>query len=214
MFREFVLKIQVEFVVEFLMNWILIKKQMLFLSIPKPCHENWDEMSHNEQGAFCKACSKIVVDFTTMNEDEVRNYLFQSRHEKTCGRFRNDQLMGTESLLSRLLARPIPFWKKFLGILLILFSSFLNGCEKPLQEKESLNPATVEQFEKLPTTILGYIMPETVEIEMAKPQIEKCSVTMDTTVVIIGDTVETPIELPGDKEVNQDTVQMIKPNFP
>ena len=30
--------------------------------------------------------------------------------------------------LSQLLSKPIPFWKKFLAILLILFGSFLTGC--------------------------------------------------------------------------------------
>lgn len=30
------------------------------ISIPKPCNENWNEMTPDQQGAFCKVCSKVV----------------------------------------------------------------------------------------------------------------------------------------------------------
>jgi len=41
--------------------------QKLQLSIPEPCHENWHQMTPTEQGRFCNACSKEVVDFSMMN---------------------------------------------------------------------------------------------------------------------------------------------------
>ena len=48
--------------------------QKLQLSIPEPCHENWQEMTPTQQGRFCKACAKEVIDFSMMTDTEVLNY--------------------------------------------------------------------------------------------------------------------------------------------
>jgi len=101
---------------------------MLLLSIPKPCHENWNEMSPREQGAFCQVCSKTVVDFTSMSDEEVKNYFLNRSGQKTCGRLRNDQLVSHSNLLPHVLEASIPFWKKFLAIVFILFGTFLSAC--------------------------------------------------------------------------------------
>src|SRR5690349_1749923 len=98
---------------------------MLLISIPTPCHEKWNEMSPREQGAFCSVCSKTVVDFTSLSDEEVQNYFLKQAGQKTCGRFRNDQLIDKEDPLKKLLADAVPFWKKFLAIVLVVFGSFL-----------------------------------------------------------------------------------------
>jgi len=41
------------------------------ISIPKPCHENWDAMHPREQGRHCDACDKTVIDFTEKSEKEI-----------------------------------------------------------------------------------------------------------------------------------------------
>ena len=107
---------------------ILRKNQMLLISIPKPCHENWNQMSPQDKGRFCQVCSKTVVDFTSLSVEQVQNYFVQRTGQKTCGRFRSDQLTNADNLLPRLLQSSIPFWKKFFAILLILFGNFLSGC--------------------------------------------------------------------------------------
>ena len=66
------------------------------LSVPKPCHEDWNKMTLNEQGAFCKVCAKTVVDFSTMSDEEVLNYFKNKGEEKTCGRFKASQLVPYE----------------------------------------------------------------------------------------------------------------------
>ena len=60
--------------------------------IQKPCHEQWQSLSPNSTGRFCKLCQKTVVDFTEMSDDSIMNYLQQNKDEKTCGRFKTRQL--------------------------------------------------------------------------------------------------------------------------
>ncbi|WP_300669872.1 hypothetical protein [Soonwooa sp.] len=45
------------------------------ISIPKPCHENWDQMTPAEKGKFCGICSKNVTDLTAMSDDQILNEL-------------------------------------------------------------------------------------------------------------------------------------------
>jgi len=69
--------------------------QKLQLSIPEPCHENWQQMTPTEQGRFCNACAKEVVDFSMMTDTEVLNYFTSLTHEKVCGRALPSQLERT-----------------------------------------------------------------------------------------------------------------------
>lgn len=63
----------------------------LQLNIAEPCHENWQNMTPQEQGRFCGSCQKTVVDFTMMSDQEVLSYFLKADHN-VCGRFANDQL--------------------------------------------------------------------------------------------------------------------------
>ena len=66
----------------------------LRLTIPEPCHENWQQMTPNEQGRHCLSCQKTVVDFTLMSDQEVLQYI-STASSSVCGRFNNDQLNKT-----------------------------------------------------------------------------------------------------------------------
>jgi hypothetical protein len=61
------------------------------LNVAEPCHENWANMQANEQGRFCLACSKTVVDFTGMSDKQLYDY-FKNYTGSTCGRLNHDQL--------------------------------------------------------------------------------------------------------------------------
>jgi hypothetical protein len=67
-----------------------MSRPSIYISIPKPCHEGWDNMDMTERGAFCHSCHKEVIDFSAMTDREVVEYL--SKHQTGCGRFRTDQL--------------------------------------------------------------------------------------------------------------------------
>jgi hypothetical protein len=62
------------------------------ISINKPCHENWDAMKPNEQGAFCAVCTKNVIDFSKKTIGEIKEFFSRPKEGKLCGRFSNEQL--------------------------------------------------------------------------------------------------------------------------
>ncbi|HEY4800529.1 MAG TPA: T9SS type A sorting domain-containing protein [Bacteroidia bacterium] len=64
------------------------------ISIPEPCHEDWNKMTPDEKGAFCKVCCKSVYDFTKKTAEEIGNIISEqiSKGKKVCGRFERNQL--------------------------------------------------------------------------------------------------------------------------
>lgn len=67
------------------------------LTIPTPCHENWDNMTPVEKGRFCGSCQKKVIDFSTMSDHELAQFfkkpiLSLSKEGSVCGRFMTEQL--------------------------------------------------------------------------------------------------------------------------
>ncbi len=62
------------------------------LTVPTPCHENWDAMTPVEKGKFCGSCQKQVMDFTTMSDREIAQFFKKPSTGSVCGRFMNDQL--------------------------------------------------------------------------------------------------------------------------
>lgn len=59
------------------------------ISIPQPCHENWNQMLPGEKGRFCLSCQKCVTDFTKLSDKEILEIL-QKPYQ--CGRFSQNQL--------------------------------------------------------------------------------------------------------------------------
>lgn len=62
------------------------------ISIPEPCHENWDAMTPAEQGRFCSKCQKCVTDFTGWTDSEIYNYISKNSGQRICGRLHSTQL--------------------------------------------------------------------------------------------------------------------------
>lgn len=61
------------------------------ITIPKPCHENWEMMTPEDKGRFCAVCSKTVRDFTNASDEEIIN-VFSTTSENICGNFNESQL--------------------------------------------------------------------------------------------------------------------------
>jgi len=79
------------------------------LHIPKPCHENWKQMTKSEKGKFCGACQKEVVDFTGMSDEQLGAFFRKPPGGSVCGRFMRDQLNRNIELPKK----RIP-WAKYL----------------------------------------------------------------------------------------------------
>ena len=62
------------------------------VQIPQPCHASWDKMQAQENGRHCKACDKVVIDFSQMNDQELIAWLKDKAHEKVCGHFKSEQV--------------------------------------------------------------------------------------------------------------------------
>lgn len=67
------------------------KYNPLNISIPSPCQEDWNNMTQEENGRFCKACSNTVYDFSKMTDKELITF-FKNYPVFACGRFREGQL--------------------------------------------------------------------------------------------------------------------------
>ncbi|MFL5762608.1 MAG: hypothetical protein ACJ77K_01620 [Bacteroidia bacterium] len=104
------------------------------ISIPVPCHEDWNQMTPNEKGAFCGKCCKTVIDFSNKTPEQIRETLTAQSGKKICGRFQGHQIgeSRTESvhlnIPSHLLPRNISHRKAFALALFFVFGTTLFSC--------------------------------------------------------------------------------------
>jgi hypothetical protein len=114
------------------------------ITIPEPCHENWDEMTPNENGRFCLSCSKTVIDFRAMLPEEVQHFFIQNQNKSICGRFKNAQLDSiTIQIPSRVLYTQTHYHKMFLLALFIAMGTTLFSCQNEDGNKQAIEKIEV-----------------------------------------------------------------------
>ncbi|MBO9731681.1 MAG: hypothetical protein J7623_23775 [Chitinophaga sp.] len=72
----------------------------LYLSVPTPCNEDWNQMTRTAAGMHCSSCNKTVVDFSLLSDAEIFTVVANGRGS-ICGRFMDTQL-------HRALMPPVP----------------------------------------------------------------------------------------------------------
>jgi hypothetical protein len=113
-------------------------KKSLQLTIPKPCHENWNAFTPTRKGGFCQSCSKEVIDFTRYTDEQVIDY-FKSRPQNTCGRFRPNQLK-TYTLVEPKTTPRLGWLSLFLGGIMLFFTSrFTQAQSLPKTNTEQIH---------------------------------------------------------------------------
>ncbi len=119
------------------------------LSIPKPCHENWDAMTAVEKarpddpvgrGKFCGSCQKQVVDFSSMSDRQVAEFFKKPSTGSVCGRFMTDQL-DREIEIPR---KRIPWLKYFFTIALPAFFVSLKSSASRTQGEIKVRKTTAD----------------------------------------------------------------------
>lgn len=103
------------------------------ISIPVPCHEDWNKMTDQQMGRHCDSCNKVVVDFTQSSQQEVIDYMHIHQNEKVCGRV-NPEILEP-SVFANFQSDKLTRLKIFACALFMVFGSSLFGCSqtnKPL----------------------------------------------------------------------------------
>jgi hypothetical protein len=151
------------------------------LNIPEPCHENWQQMTPNEQGRHCMSCQKTVVDFTLMSDQEVLDYISRAS-SSVCGRFNNHQLDKTYE--EKKTKRSFSFryaWNVVVATFLLTGTPATAQTKKTQQKKAPVERKGKLKLKDLPVTLgqLPSIKPDPV------PELK--SVTLGFTVITSAD---------------------------
>ncbi len=108
------------------------------ITIPTPCHEDWNTMTATEKGAFCGSCSKEVVDFTASSKTELAQKI--AKGAKLCGRFTPEQLNVPLPSVSRNQFRRSAFLLGFTSVLVL--ANPVMAQEKPERKPRVEVPRT------------------------------------------------------------------------
>lgn len=129
------------------------------ITIPKPCHEDWNKMSPDINGRFCSSCAKNVVDFTTMQPDEIQVYIQQNSN--ICGRFKNTQLDSlTVQIPNHILYSQTQYQKMFILALFIAMGSTLFSCADKNGNKQKIDKIEiVEDSTENKNITVGIVLP-------------------------------------------------------
>ena len=119
------------------------------ISIPKPCHENWNLMTPEERGRFCSICQKTVHDFTKATDRQIIEAY--TKDKKLCGRFLVTQL--DRDLVEAKERKSIWLASLFLGLLTIS-SSKVVAQEKPKVEQTPMEPEMMGKMIAVKDTII------------------------------------------------------------
>jgi len=97
-------------------------------------------MVPNEQGRYCSACSKTVIDFTNYSDQEIADYFIARNGHSVCGRLFRQQIdrIRIEVPETIFISRQ-PSWKKFLVICLLVFGTSVFPFETTLSQ----SPTTI-----------------------------------------------------------------------
>ena len=121
------------------------------ITIPKPCHENWNAMTPKDKGKFCNSCSKTVVDFTKKSPSEIKEYLIEHKSERVCGHFYKKQLDSIVIEIPQItFHQQLSFQKIFVLALFFVMGTTLFSCQyKDGQKQKIENVVLIDTLKKV-----------------------------------------------------------------
>lgn len=127
------------------------------ISIPQPCHEDWQQMTPVAQGRHCQSCCKTVMDFTAMSNADIIGYL--ATHSNTCGRISGPKLAAINNELHTKKQNQFS-WKGFIAAasLSVLFPAVKAGAQStPKTEQASVSTQSFTLGKIAPKDTVAYI---------------------------------------------------------
>ncbi|MBA5629864.1 hypothetical protein [Moheibacter lacus] len=115
------------------------------ISIPQPCHENWNEMLADEKGRFCQSCQKCVIDFTKLSDKEILNY----SERNICVKISNNQI---DRINSRKIFQ-IPNWLRYSSLLIAMGLNSVIFAQNN-NSKIKYTTSQIEELQKQDSTIV------------------------------------------------------------
>ncbi|MBC7721522.1 MAG: carboxypeptidase-like regulatory domain-containing protein [Pedobacter sp.] len=128
-------------------------KNDLYIHIPQPCHEDWQKMTPETQGRFCSSCSKTVVDFSVMTDNDVLNFLNKNK-SNLCGHFATDQLQRPIIETQLQPKRSFKYWLASVASLLVMMQKSVGQNGRTAITTKGDTVILVDSF---PTIIMGKI---------------------------------------------------------
>jgi hypothetical protein len=156
------------------------------ISIQKPCHENWDTMTPNEQGAFCGKCVKTVVDFSHKSIEEIKDFFMSKQNEKVCGRFEKAQLTSLSFDAFYNEFKGFHFTKRFAVILYFTFGMWLFNASSTNAQTQQPIKGDVQVDHNIMGGVRANPTPKDTTKKHTKPRVVKGKVKLVETKPIEG----------------------------
>lgn len=152
----------------------LLTMKQFKITIPKPCHEDWNAMTPNQKGRFCTSCSKTVIDFTQKTEQEIQDYLTINHNKKLCGHFYKKQLDSIViQIPSTTFQKQLSFQKLFCLSLLFSMGTTLFSCKTNNGKTQKIEKIEViDSLKKITKKLDSLTVKEENNLLIEKPKIE------------------------------------------
>jgi hypothetical protein len=153
-----------------------MKIKKLILSIPEPCHEDWNKMTPDAKGRFCGSCNKSVYDLSNKSDEEIHDILKGHESGKICGHVKNTQLnrpLNFSVPLHLLPTNASPF-RAFAMALFLVFGTTLFSCTNDRQQKVGEINVVPQMKTELVNQVLDEKMEEQKQIgpKTVEPRVE------------------------------------------
>lgn len=119
------------------------------------CYEDINSMVKKEDGRHCSSCDKILIDFRSWKNEDIRNYLNENKSEHVCGYFNPHQIISDTIIKPKTHSRHSIFHSAHFALLAM--AAVISGCsnessheliETEKEEKSELNEEKLDTLSK------------------------------------------------------------------